>query len=204
MSATESPPVRVALIFDDGPLPEPAQRLLAILDREGVRVTFGAVGRNVAEHPAIARAVVAAGHEIANHSYAHQHPKDLNDAALAREITEAQEIITATTQVAPRWYWPPFLERDERMTAITARAGLAVYEPPHLIISEDYRTDVPAAEIHRKATTGVVDRSVILFHEWRNETLDELPGIIADLRRQGAVFLTFSELAATTPARPND
>lgn len=202
MSAPESLPLRVALIFDDGPLPGQTERLLAILDREMVRTTFGAVGRNVAAHAGLARAAVAAGHELANHSHAHQHPQALDDAALRHEIVAAQEIITTVTGVAPRWYWPPFLERDERMAAITAQAGIAVYEPAHLVISEDYRPEVPAGEIRRKALTGVVDRSVILFHEWRDETLAELPVIIAELRGRHAVFMTFSQLADSAAPAP--
>ncbi|HWA84709.1 MAG TPA: polysaccharide deacetylase family protein [Opitutus sp.] len=202
MSA-DSQSVRIAMIFDDGPLPGQTERLLAILGRERVQATFGAIGRNVADNASAARAVVAAGHEIANHSFSHRHPMDLDDSTLTAEIVDAQKIITAATGVAPRWHWPPFLELDARLAAITARAGIAVYQPPRLVVSEDYRPEVSAAEIRRNATVGVVDRTVILFHEWRNETLDELPAIVAALRRQRAVFVTFSELADSADPAPS-
>jgi peptidoglycan/xylan/chitin deacetylase (PgdA/CDA1 family) len=60
----------------------------------------------------------------------------------------------------------------------------------------DYDRSVPAAEILRRATTDVRDGTVILFHEWRTETREQLPAILAELRRQHCVFLTFSELDA--------
>ncbi|MBA4137176.1 MAG: glycosyl hydrolase [Opitutus sp.] len=193
---------RVALVFDDGPVPADAVPLLELLAREKVVVTFSLVGDRVAENPATAKAILAAGHEIANHSQTHAHARDLSDARLDREVADAQRKITETIGVAPRWYWPPFLEVDDRVRAAVARAGISLYEPQHLVVSKDYDRNVSAAEIFRLATTNVRDGSVILFHEWRKETHEQLPAILAELRRQGCEFLTFSGLhAAMHPAR---
>ena len=188
------PGKRVALVFDDGPRPADAGPLLELLAREKVSVTFSLVGDRVNESPDMARTIAAAGHEIANHSQTHSHPKDLADAALDREVAAAQEKITATVGRAPRWYWPPFLEIDDRVRAAVAKAGLTPYTPRHLVVSMDYDTTVPAAEIYRRATANVSDGTVILCHEWRAETREQLPAILAELRRQGCVFLTFSAL----------
>jgi peptidoglycan/xylan/chitin deacetylase (PgdA/CDA1 family) len=193
-AAAAAPAKRVALVFDDGPVPANADPLLALLAQERVRVTFSLVGKNVAEHPAAAKAIAAAGHEIANHSQTHAHARELDDAALDREVADAQRQITATVGAAPRWYWPPFLETDDRVRAAVARAGLAIYTPVHLVVSMDYDRSVPAPEILRRATTDVRDGSVILFHEWRAETREQLPAILAELRRQGCVFFTFGAL----------
>lgn len=195
-------PKRVALVFDDGPRPSDADPLLALLAEEGVHVTFALVGERVVENPGTARAILAAGHEIANHSQTHAHARDLDDAALDREVSAAQQNIKSTIGVGPRWYWPPFLEIDDRVRAAVARAGLSIYTPPHLVVSKDYDTSVPAAEIRRLATHDVKDCSVILFHEWRAETRQQLPAILAELRRQHCVFMTFSELAAATGDNP--
>lgn len=194
-AAAAEPAKRVALVVDDGPKPADAVPLLALLTREKVSVTFSLVGDRVIENPALAQAILGAGHEIANHSQTHAHPKDLDEAALNREVARAQQKITAATGRAPRWYWPPFLETDDRVRAAVARAGLAIYIPQHLVVSMDYDLTVPAAEIYRRATTDVRDGSVILFHEWRKETREQLPAILAELRRQGCVFLTFSQLS---------
>jgi peptidoglycan/xylan/chitin deacetylase (PgdA/CDA1 family) len=126
------------------------------------------------------------------------HARDLSDAALDREVAAAQQKITAAAGVAPKWYWPPFLETDDRVRAAVARAKLTVYTPRHLVVSMDYDRAVPAAEILRRATTDVRDGSVILFHEWRKETREQLPAVLAELRRQGFGFVTFSELGSAT------
>jgi peptidoglycan/xylan/chitin deacetylase (PgdA/CDA1 family) len=195
-NATESaPPVkRVALVFDDGPKPENAEPLLAVLAQEKIHATFSLVGDRVNESPATAKAIAAAGHEIANHSQTHAHPRDLAAAALDHEVADAQKKITAVVGVAPRWYWPPFLEEDDQVRAAVAHAHLTIYAPKHLVVSMDYDTKVPAAEILRLATTGVQDGTVLLCHEWRAETREQLPAILAELRRQNCVFLTFSQL----------
>lgn len=200
-SAGDSNLVHIALVFDDGPYPDQGQKLLALFAREKIHVTFSLVATNVETHPAAAKAVIAGGHEIANHSYSHRHPKDCDDATLDHEIVRAQKIITTTTGFTPKWYWPPFLETDDRVRATATKAGLEVYSLKQVVVSEDYNRAVSAEEIKRKATTNVKDGSVILFHEWREETYEQMPAILAELRQQGCRFLTFSELAAHVRSR---
>lgn len=192
---------RVAFVFDDGPVPADAGPLLELLAREKVRVTFALVGDRVAEHPETARAIVAAGHEVANHSQTHSHAREIDDAALDREVAAAQQLLTRTTGIAPHWYWPPFLEIDERVRAAVKRGGITIYEPAQIVVTQDYDRKVDAAAIYRLATTDVRDGAVILCHEWRAETREQLPAILQELRRQGCVFLTFSELRAAMTER---
>jgi peptidoglycan/xylan/chitin deacetylase (PgdA/CDA1 family) len=194
--AGDSNVVHVALVFDDGPFPEHAPKLLELFAKEKIHVTFSLVANRVQTNSETARAIAAAGQEIANHSYSHLHPKQCDDVTLEHEVVEAQKIIAAQSGFTPKWYWCPFLESDPRLNALTAKAGIEVYSLKQVVVSQDYDRSVGAEEIKRKATTNVKDGSVILFHEWRDETLEQLPAILAELRRQGCVFLTFSELAA--------
>ena len=59
------------LTFDDGPIPEVTPKVLAILDRYGVKATFFMVGENIDKHPEVFRQVVETGHAIGNHTYNH-------------------------------------------------------------------------------------------------------------------------------------
>jgi len=61
----------VALTFDDGPLPPYTDQLLEALADLAVRATFFFVGERVLLHRDAAKRVVAAGHEVGNHSYSH-------------------------------------------------------------------------------------------------------------------------------------
>src|SRR5580658_2975401 len=60
----------IALTFDDGPS-ESTPELLELLHGLGVQATFFQCGANVRRLPGIAREVIAAGHEIGNHSDTH-------------------------------------------------------------------------------------------------------------------------------------
>lgn len=188
-------PVHVALIFDDGPDATQTPKLLALLAEEKVHVTFGTVGRNAEAHADLLKQAIAAGHEIANHSYSHQDPKNLSAEAVDAEVGDGQRRTTAAAGVAPVWYWPPYISINDNVRASVAKAGIRIYQPRKLVASGDYIATVDAAEIRRRATTGIEDGTVILFHEWRPETAEQIKGVLADLRRQGCVFLTFSEMA---------
>jgi peptidoglycan/xylan/chitin deacetylase (PgdA/CDA1 family) len=189
----------VALVFDDGPVAEQSAPLLRLLAQEKVTVTFSYVGRAVEANPALARAVADAGHEINNHSFTHPHLRELDDAAVVREVGDTSDAIRRATGRPPAWFWAPFLETDERIARLVKdRAGL-VHFPwgnYHFISSDDWnQAETDGPEIFRRATTSVTDRTIILFHEWRAETLKQLPAILTELRRQGCVFLTLSALA---------
>lgn len=201
-AAKATVPCRVALVFDDGPEPAQAEKLRDLLRRERVRITFAHVGRNVEKHPGLTRAAQDAGHEVINHSYSHTRIGELTAEQIHAEVTRAKEAITAALGRAPRWYWPPFLEVDDRLLDSLARAGQTRFVPHRLVDSRDWDRTTPAAEILRRATSDVRDGSVILFHEWRAETLEQLPAILSELRRQGCVFLTFSEMAAELKKSP--
>ncbi|HEY7177460.1 MAG TPA: polysaccharide deacetylase family protein, partial [Micromonosporaceae bacterium] len=62
----------VALTFDDGPDPEYTPAILAHLEQLGVHATFFLLGVQARRHPARAREIVAAGHEVAVHGYVHR------------------------------------------------------------------------------------------------------------------------------------
>ena len=185
---------RIALVFDDGPKIADTEPLLALLAREKIHVTFALVGARIDENPDTVKIIADAGHEIINHSQTHAHPRNLDDEALGQEIFLPQQKITALTGQAPRWYWPPFLEVTGSVREEVARRGLTIYTPHKLVVSMDYDTNVSADDIFRFATQHVEEGAVILFHEWRTDTRTQLPAILAELRRQHCVFLTFSAL----------
>lgn len=196
MNVSNAATKKVAMIFDDGPKADMAPAYLEVFKAKGVHATFGAVVDNVQADAALARRILAEGHELANHSFSHKHPASLSDAELEHEIIVAQQTMTKVTGVTAKWYWPPFLEQDDRVRAFVAKAGLKIYNPRHLVVSKDYDTSVSAEELHKRAVTDVTDGTVILFHEWRKETLRELPAIIDELRAEGCEFVTFSQLDA--------
>jgi peptidoglycan-N-acetylglucosamine deacetylase len=206
LAGSGSAAMRVALIFDDGPDVAQNAKLLQVLAEARVKATFAYVGRNVEAHPELARAAAAAGHDICNHSFTHPHLRELDDAKVKDELARTSQAIERAVGRPPSFFWAPFLESDERVARLTLEATGLQHFPvsrSHLVSSSDWDAQrVDAAAIYRNATTGVRDLTVILCHEWRAETVAQLPAIVAELRRQGAEFLTFTELAALLPPAP--
>ena len=200
MGATDQPArKRVAIVIDDGPVPAHNAQLLALLARENIHVTFSHEGRFVVAHPELAKAVDAAGHEIANHSFTHTHLKPMTDADIEREVADTSAAIKQATGRAPKWFWAPFLEHDDRVDAAVRRATGLEHFPFtkfHFIGSLDWEAGTTGEKFRELCTTGIVDGTVILMHEWPEVTLANLPAAIAELKKQGVEFVTFSELAA--------
>src|SRR6266850_618756 len=82
----------VSLTFDDGPGPD-TERILDVLAEHKLCATFFMIGSHVEQFPQTARRIVAAGHEIGNHSYSH--PIYLYRSAIetSRQLERAQDVI---------------------------------------------------------------------------------------------------------------
>lgn len=121
---------RVWLTIDDGPSPE-TPAVLDLLDRYQAKATFFLVGERALAQPELVRQMLARGHTLGNHS--HRHPQTrfwrLGRAAMADEIAQCQQALTAIAGQPPRWYRSvvgmtnPFVARHWRSGSSPAWAG---------------------------------------------------------------------------------
>jgi len=114
-------PGAVALTFDDGPDPTWTPRVLALLARHRVRATFCVVGRHVDAHPQLARAIVAGGHQLCNHTYDHDEALvSRPPAVVAAQLARTQAAVVKATGRRPAFFrapggiWSPALETAAR------------------------------------------------------------------------------------------
>ena len=97
----------VALTFDDGPNPLYTERVLSVLAARDVKASFFMIGRLVQQHPDLVQAVLAAGHEVGNHSWSHLSPALIGAETARAEIDRAADAIAAVAGTRPLWYRPP-------------------------------------------------------------------------------------------------
>jgi peptidoglycan/xylan/chitin deacetylase (PgdA/CDA1 family) len=98
----------IALTIDDGPHPVYTPMVLEVLQRYGVKATFSMIGINVQRYPQVARAVVAAGHSICNHSMWHPIPfQGLTLAQVQEEVADGLNRIWDATRTAPAVFRAP-------------------------------------------------------------------------------------------------
>ncbi|MEN3971379.1 polysaccharide deacetylase family protein [Sphingomicrobium sp. XHP0235] len=99
---------RVALSFDDGPTARGIEQVLPALEQAGVSATFFLEGEAVAERPELVAKIVAAGHEVGNHSWSHDAMIGVGAADYEAELRRTDAAIVAAGAPRPRYFRPPY------------------------------------------------------------------------------------------------
>ncbi len=81
---------RLYLTFDDGPIPEETPWVLEQLAAYQAKATFFCVGDNLVRYPDIARAALAAGHRLGNHTQHHRSAWNTPRAEYLAGVAECQ------------------------------------------------------------------------------------------------------------------
>ena len=125
-STTVSSPV-AAITFDDGPTPEYTPRILAALATAGITATFNVMGWNGVRHADLLREVVAAGHEIGNHTWTHRDLTTLTAAETREEMVRCKEEIEALLGQPFTSFRPPRGELTGYALRVAAELGYDTY-----------------------------------------------------------------------------
>jgi len=198
----------IALTFDDGPDPAITPAILNTLEQYHVRATFFMVGKNVAEHPDVARAVAAAGHEIANHTYTHPSMSRISPERLEKEMMDTEQIIYAVTGKRTRLFRPPSGRYNATVVQTAERLGYRVILWTWNQDTRDWANPGVQNIVH-KVVEHARPGSIVLCHDRGSRCLNTakaLPTIIKELRTRGYRFATVSELLNSkgVPPRSGD
>lgn len=82
-------------------------RILEMLERHDTKATFFTLGWLAERYPALIRAIVDQGHELASHGYGHERASDLSEAAFSTDIESAKKILEDIAGVEVRGYRAP-------------------------------------------------------------------------------------------------
>jgi peptidoglycan/xylan/chitin deacetylase (PgdA/CDA1 family)/3D (Asp-Asp-Asp) domain-containing protein len=178
---------RIAITFDDGPGPYTPQ-VLAVLKRFGVTATFFELGQQVKGFPGYSRAVLAAGHLLANHSY--NHPM----LPPAWQLRDTSAIIKRTTGFKPCLFRPPYGAVNGRLVndALQNEMTTVVWS----VDPRDWSTPGVGA-IENRILGPTRAGSIILMHDAggpRGQTVAALPTILGTLKKRGYKFVTVADL----------
>lgn len=187
----------LALTFDDGPS-ESTPEMLELLDRYRARATFFQVGLHAERHPAIARAVSAAGHEIGNHTYSHPALWLRSAGFIEHEIARAQQALAAIHGRVPVWFRAPYGVRWPGLGAALRRHQLTGVM--WTAIARDWKLtgDAVFERLRRAAGNG----AIFCLHDGRaldpcpdiGSTLAAMRGLLPRLREQGYDLVSVSDL----------
>lgn len=184
----------VALTFDDGPSPEMTPEYLRVLREKGVHATFFLIGRQVQRAPGLAAMIADSGNEIGNHTYSHLNLKKSPLADDIKDILNGQNVIEQETHRKPTLLRPPGGELDVPVIKVIQKLGYTIVFwniDPH-----DWQNGATPEAIVDNVITNLRPGSIILLHEGKLPTLEALPQLIDEIRRQGYQIDTVSELLA--------
>ncbi|TDD60597.1 polysaccharide deacetylase family protein [Kribbella antibiotica] len=191
-AATPPPTKYVVLTFDDGPDPAYTPKILAVLAKYEAKATFFEVGKNVAKHPELTKAIHAAGHSVQNHTWAHADLRHQTAAGFRKQVGDTDQAIRSAAGVTPGCLRPPYggVSATVRARAKALGKELVMWT----IDSRDWSKPGPAV-IESRVLGGVKSGSVILLHDGggnRSQTIEALPSILEKLKAQGYGFRTLS------------
>lgn len=203
------------LTFDDGPSPYTA-KLIEILAKNKVHATFFVVGTNVQHYGNVVKMAYANGNSIGIHCYNHDYPKIYNstksffqdfdsiDAQLTTLLGASPEICrfpggTGNT-VSIRYGGPHFMQK---VIPHVVQKGITPI---------DWDVDAGDAESHPASKKEVVNnilkqavrynKPVILCHDTKESTVNAIPSVIKELKKQGYALEALSPSAISCQQTP--
>ncbi len=88
--------------------------VMALFDEAGIKATFFTLGWVAERYPALIRRIVAAGHEIASHGYAHDRVFTFTPEQFADDIIHARKLIEDISGALVTGYRAPSFSIDQR------------------------------------------------------------------------------------------
>lgn len=197
------PPKTVVLTFDDGPHPRYTDEILEILQRYQAPAIFFHLGRNLGTvdaqgqvkpgaQAAVARRVLAAGHQLANHSFSHGVMAKMSEDAVRAEAQQTEALLDAAGRQPSALFRFPYGARNA--SALDAVEGLKLRSMMWTIDSQDWADPVPKSIAERVLReTESLQRGVILFHDIQGRTVQALPLVLDQLVAEGYRFATWRD-----------
>ena len=99
---------QIALTFDAAWGNEDTEQILSILEKHNVKVTFFATGGWVESYPDDVKAILAAGHDIGNHSENHKNMSQLGTDEMKSELMEVHDRVKNLTSYDMTLFRPPY------------------------------------------------------------------------------------------------
>jgi peptidoglycan-N-acetylglucosamine deacetylase len=98
-------------------------RILALLDRHGIRATFFVPGYSAHRYPEVIRSIAEAGHEIAHHSYFHENTIGMDAKTEAAMLDLGLTALRDVAGVRPAGYRAPMWEMNYHTPGLLAERG---------------------------------------------------------------------------------
>lgn len=188
----------VALTFDDGPTPHYTTDILQLLELYQVKATFFVTGSETQRYMTQAKQIVAAGHQLGNHSWSHQRMLFMSLDEINREIEGTDQQIRAAGYQGEILFRPPYGKKLVVLPwflAKTHRTSITWDIEPETFDEDSEDPQTMAAQVLEQVRPG----SIVLLHlmyKNRDASRAALPLIIKGLKQKGYTMVRVSDLLA--------
>lgn len=184
---------KIALSFDAAWGNEDTAKILEILKQNDVHVTFFMTGGWVESYPDDVKAILAAGHDLGNHSENHKNMSQLSDEQKKEELMKVHDKVRDLTGYEMFLFRPPYGDYDNAVVKVARDCGYYTIQwDVDSLDWKDYGVDsiIKTVTEHKHLGNG----SIILCHNGAKYTAQALDTLIKTLKEQGYTFVPISEL----------
>lgn len=184
---------KIALSFDAAWGNEDTAKILEILKKHDVHVTFFMTGGWVESYPDDVKAILAAGHDLGNHSENHKNMSQLSDEEKKEELMQVHTKVQELTGYDMFLFRPPYGDYDNAVVNVAKDCGYYTIQwDVDSLDWKDYGVDsiIKTVTQHKHLGNG----SIILCHNGAKYTAQALDTLIATLKNEGYTFVPISEL----------
>lgn len=210
------PKKSVVLTFDDGPHHKNTAAILDVLKQYDAKAYFFAVGKNIGKvkgddiklfkkSKQLQRALKE-GHVLANHSFSHSVLTKFDKSKQAEELSSTNKLLTAITGEKTQDFRPPYGAKNKQLIQVSKDEGMR--SVMWNIDSMDWGDPIPASIVKRTmAELKKQQRGILLFHDIHKQTVQALPLLLAELKKEGYKIVTLegqSFKPDNAPAQPQE
>lgn len=179
---------KIFLTFDDGPIPQVTEFVLATLAQYHAKATFFCIGDNVRKHPDIYAKVLEAGHSVGNHTYNHVNGWKTDPQSYLVNFEKCRQVLNVETKL----FRPPYGRMKKRQSRLLpAESRIIMWD----VLTGDFSADITPKVCLSKSIQYTREGSIVLFHDslkaWRNMSFT-LPAFLDHFTREGYTFEALS------------
>ena len=182
----------VALTFDDGPSKNVTTKLLDLLDKYDVKVTFFVVGDFVEQNPDVLKEEYERGHTIGLHTLHHDYSWVKDTQGAIKNLQDEEDMIYEICGVRPYLFRPPGGIMNSKLLQALARPAIIWDVDP-----QDWKYK-DADHVYNEVMNQVTSGDIVLSHDLYETTYQAYVRIIPALIERGYRFVTVDELLGIT------
>jgi peptidoglycan/xylan/chitin deacetylase (PgdA/CDA1 family) len=183
---------KIAITFDDGPIPVMTDKVLEILQSHKVPAAFFCIGNRVDDYPALTKRIHESGHLIGNHSYWHGAMFDLQSPEkIAQELADTDTAIEKVIGKKPNFFRPPYGVSNPMVAKAVEKGG---YKTIGWSVRSFDTVTKDGQALMRRITKSLKGGDIILFHDYSKATIEMLPAFFAHVTKLGLKIVRVDEL----------